>query len=490
MVKGTLFLMLGQVTFLIAGYTINILLALRLGPQGYGLFSIAMAILVWVELFVVNGVPTAMQRFIAGGKYNRDALANLGIKWQLLYCGVLWALFIAATPLISTMLVDKSLMTLLWIASIDIIIYGMYWLYTGILGGDQCFFAQALSIMAYALGKLTAVMVLVFLNWSIIGALIGNWIGSAIGLAIAAHFVKRIKISAKTEIPHSVIRQFITATVLYTIMLNLLLYLDIFFVKRFLSDVYVGYYNAAGTIARIPYFIFLALSFTLLPVLSRSIAAGAEKETRKRIMQIMRYLVILLIPIIVFVWHNAEAVLRLFYSTKYLTAAPVLPILTLALSLFTIFSIMTTILNADGRPGMSLRISAFVALVDASCNVVLVPRYGMVGAALATGIAGFLGVVIGSYYVYRRFASFARAVTLLRVTVAAASALFLVASWQVTSVDVIPKAFVFSAIYFAILILSREVGSEDWSMLRGLYSGKQKNAVGVLENLELRKGLN
>ena len=76
-----------------------------------------------------------------------------------------------------------------------------------------------------------------------------------------------------------------------------LMNIDLLFVKAMVIDnAKTGFYTSATTLARTPYFIFIALSATLLPSISKSIANNDFKLTNKYINQSLRYLLLLLIP--------------------------------------------------------------------------------------------------------------------------------------------------------------------------------------------------
>ncbi len=478
MARGTLLLMMGQMVFMASGYAMNIFLARRLGPEELGLFGIILAILVWVELFVINGVPTAMQHFLPEAKYDARSIVKQGVKLQGLYCLIVWALFLALAPAFARFFHDDRLTVFFWIASIDIVIYGLYWLFVGILSGRRKFAWQAVTTTAYALGKLAAVVTLVMLGMGVKGALIGNWLGSLVGVLIGLRFwqTQFNEHGSRPAIKRGTLLAYARPIIVYTIIMNLLLYLDIAFVKKYLTDADVGFYHVAGTLARIPYFIFIGLSFTLLPTLSRAIAQNEHERARQQIRQVMRFLFFLLVPTVVFISQNAGPLIRLLYSDTYLPAARILPVLTLALVMYTLFYIATTILNADKKPGLALWIAAGAGIADLAANLIWVPRYGAVGAAMATGLASAVGMVGGGIYIFRRFHAGLNLFSLLRISAACLLAYLATLPWNVHAVGVLLKAAGFTAVYFLALILVRELNASDWQVVKHIFAGASARA--------------
>ncbi|MGH7454961.1 MAG: lipopolysaccharide biosynthesis protein, partial [bacterium] len=174
--RGTFLLMAAQGVFMLSGYALNVFLARYFGPEIYGQFGVAMAVLVWVEFFVINGVPTAMQKFLSEASDNAAALVRLGRQLQFGYVLAIFALFAAVTPLISSGLRDPALKQFLWIAAPDIVLYGLYWFYLGVHSGLHRFESQAVVIVCYGIGKVTSSIGLVMMGAGIAGALIGNFL--------------------------------------------------------------------------------------------------------------------------------------------------------------------------------------------------------------------------------------------------------------------------------------------------------------------------
>ncbi len=455
--RGTLMLMAGQVVFLISGYAINILLAYKLEQEQYGRYGFIMTLLLWVELFVINGIPTAMQKYLPSGTFNASGLIRMGQRMQVRYTLLVFAAALALAPAIAWIFEDSALTPLFRIAAIDIVLYGMYWFYAGVLGGQRRFQQQAIAAIAYPIGKLISVTVLVFSGFGVAGALVGNWLGSIFGMLAGAWYVRSALGRKSEQVDFLTIRRFAVPVVLFTISVNFLLNVDFFFVKRLLQERDLSYYFNAGTLARIPYLVFLAVSFTLLPVLSQAIAEGREEKVREQVRQVLRVLLILLTPVLLFFWQNAEATVLLLYPETYRPAAEVLPLLTLAMTLFTYFYIIETVINADARPGMAFIIAVAAVLVDAVANYMLVPVYGTRGAALGTCAGSLAGILLGGSWMMSRFRSFVPWDTVLRIAVVSALTMALFSAWQVGPALVIPKALAFTGFYFAAVFLVREI---------------------------------
>lgn len=447
---------------MLSGYVLNVFLARYFGPETYGVYGVAMAVLVWVELFVINGVPTAMQKFLPEAIERAAAWIRLGRRAQLAYALVIFAVFVVCVPLLGRGLQDAAFKMLLWIAAADILFYGMYWFYLGVHSGLHRYESQALIIASYGVSKVACCIGLSLTGLGIAGALIGNFLGSAVGLAIGAGLMHRVQLPAAPDDEHySRLLKFAVPIVLYTLSNNALLYFDLIFVKHFLAPASAGYYTAAATIARVPYFIFLGLTATVLPALSRMLAQEDHAASRLLLRQTMRLLFGLLIPVLVLVSSNASEIVALLYSATYKAATPILRWLILGIAMYTLLVILSTIMSADGYPHRAFQFNLLAAIIDIPLCLALIPKWGAEGAALATLIAATAGTWAAGFFVLRRFNSILPGASLLRMAIAGLATLLLSFWWMSSGWMLLVELVVTFAVYLVILYVLGELKEVD-----------------------------
>jgi O-antigen/teichoic acid export membrane protein len=456
--RGTFLLMAAQGVLMLSGYALNVFLARHFGPEQYGVYGVVMAVLVWVELFVINGVPTAMQKFLAETPARAAAWIRLGRRMQLGYALLILALFVATVPLIGANFDDPNFKKFLWIAALDILLYGLYWFYLGVHSGLHRFESQATIIASYGLSKVTCCIGLILLGTGIDGALIGNFLGSAAGLVIGAALLQRAHLPQTNEAEHySSLIKFAVPIVLYTLSNNALLYIDLIFVKKFLPPVAAGHYTAAATIARVPYFIFLGLTATVLPALSRTLAQEDLEASRRLLRQTLRLLFGLLIPVLALVLANAAEIVELLYTAVYDHSTPILRLLILGIAMYTLLVVLSTIMSADGYANRALQINLFAAVMDILLCLLLVPKCGTQGAALATLLAATVGTFVAGILVLKRFGSILPWGSLLRAIIAGGAILGLAVWWQTAGVILLIELIVLVGLYFFVLYVLGEI---------------------------------
>jgi len=459
--RGAFQLMAAQTVFMLSGYVLNVFLARRFGPELYGAYGVVMAVLVWAEIFVINGIPTAMQKFLAESP--SATLFRLGRRMQFGYTLVILLLFAALTPAIGAWLREPDFKKFLWIAAPDILLYGLYWFYLGAHNGLHRFDSQALIVIFYGLSKVASSIGLVLAGVGIAGAFIGNFLGSAVGLAVGLWRLNRASLIESTASEHySRLTKFATPIILYALSLNAVFYLDLLFVKHFLPPVTAGYYTAASTIARVPYFVFLGLGFSILPVLSRTLAQQNVAESQRLLRQTMRLLFVLLAPVLALVIPNAGSIVAFLYTDAYQPATSILPLLIISIAFYTFWMVLSTIMSAAGKPDRAFQISLVAVVVDLILCWILVPRWEGRGAALATLGASACGMLLTGTYVLRRFGTAGiRFIipwrSLWRAIIAGAAAWAVSLWWTASGVTLLIELTVLFGFYLFLLFLLGEL---------------------------------
>lgn len=153
----------------------------------------------------------------------------------------------------------------------------------------------------------------------------------------------------------------------------------------------VGWYSAAVTLSQGWTFIPLALVTSLMPGIARC-AAGPERAYRIRLLCLLALLMSL--PALLILSGCAMPLVTWLYGDAFRPAAGILAICTLT----ALFSVLGTVAYRNmvllaGYRFIALKMP-LVALANAAMNAVLIPRYGLPGAALSTLLAEFLSLFV------------------------------------------------------------------------------------------------
>jgi O-antigen/teichoic acid export membrane protein len=211
------------------------------------------------------------------------------------------------------------------------------------------------------------------------------------------------------------------------------------------GDVDVGVFSVAYTLFTPFIWIPMILSRTIFPGLTAAYATDRAKA-RMTTWQWYRLMAIVGIPMALSISLLADPVLSHF-PAGYEGSAAVLQILIWALPVCLVVSIGFNVQQIINRERAAARVQLTGALVNAAANFILIPPYGIKGAAVAT----LIGVVVMEAQIYydlhRHFLQgkhtivlFVRPVLGGLVMAAVALALFGVSPWLATGLGLIAYA--------------------------------------------------
>jgi stage V sporulation protein B len=251
----------------------------------------------------------------------------------------------------------------------------------------------------------------------------------------------------------------------------------LYFIKGILHNDYLtGIYNSALMVARIPYYLFYALTIILLPSVSSFKAKLDHEGARKVVYDSLRFMIILLVPIVVLLFSFSAAVIKFIFGAKYLEGTLSLEILTFGIGLLTVFYILSFAINGAGKVKIPMWIAFGGMIFNAVMNYFMVTHWGIVGSAIATSIASFLVMIVSLVYSHRYFRGVIRLKSLSKVLLA--GAVILTLSWftSTSSWLFIPLGLFYFGLYFLILFLLKELDGRDLEIFRKILN-KNKPSI-------------
>lgn len=398
--RAVIWLTLAEIVYNLSGYVVHALTGRFLGPAEYGRYGLVITLTTMVIVLVGNGIPTAMSKYLASVS-EKDPAAIYGIRraarlLQLGLIGVLTLAFYLAAPLLARALGDPSLTPLLELSAFIIPTFAAASFNLYFFVGLHFFRVQAALKTLRSLARVGFIGGLALVG-GVTGAVTGNILAPllvfVVGLVIEPWLMRRYypealaKKRSAPDFPWRSILAHAWPLTLFLLFYELVLTLDLFLVKILLADDHLtGIYNAAITVGRIPYYLFYALALALLPTIAKSEAHASRDETKRLLMQSLRLMLFLLVPITLLLARYAPEVLHLFYGSAYSEAARPMALLTAGVACLTVFYVFTFALNGAGLLRFPLILSIVGVALALALNLLLIPVYGLMGAASAVTI--------------------------------------------------------------------------------------------------------
>ena len=226
-----------------------------------------------------------------------------------------------------------------------------------------------------------------------------------------------------------------------------------------------GQYNAALRLFDSGLILPTALAGALFPVMSRQLARNEKEGLLTSHRRAIHLLSLVGIPAAVGGWVYSDWLIGLFYGSAYAEAGPVLALLSLGWVLFFINIPLGNLLAASDLMARFVPFAAANTALNVVLNYLLIPRYGAVGAVIATLVCEVTGLAIQFFFAWRILERRPPLPGLLVRPALASAALFGFWSWTsfLNPWISIPLGL---ALYSILIILFRAFSAEDRAFLK------------------------
>lgn len=460
--RGTVLVTAASALFVLSGYLVNITLGRTLGPADYGLFGVVIGLMSVLNAVQSASIPQAVAKFTAEQRESSQEILAAGLVVQLVVGIVLGVALFLLADAVAGLLGDEALVEPLRITALALPPYSLFLLLLGYSGGLGQYSRQALMLSAYAIAK-AAFAVGLSIVWGLAGAIGGYVLAALVALPTSGirRFPMRRLASLRPMLRYSL------PLVLVALVSIGHLNLDLFFVKGLVAGAEEsGYYTAAQSIARVPFFLTTGFAIILLPAVARA-AAGNPRSAQGLVREALRVGFLIVAPLAALLAGAADDVVQLLYTDAYEPATPALMVLSPAMACFALSALLASLLAGVGRAVLALIAGGAGLLSTGILCFVLVPPQGTVGAAVATLVGAILALAIAGVAAFQVFSS-----TISWASVARGAAASLVIGIAASMLDGTAATLVglplLAATYAALLILMREVKREDWQRMAAL----------------------
>ena len=173
--------------------------------------------------------------------------------------------------------------------------------------------------------------------------------------------------------------------------------IDVVMLSILAGDISVGLYSAAYRLTDPLLFLPSAIAASLLPVMSRQYIK--KKNTiQSTFTKGIKYTLILMLPIIISIFFISQKIINLVYGLDYSDSVIALQILIWALLFNSISSIQSSTLIAVNKQKLNAISIGICCLINIILNLLLIPEYSYIGAALATLVCVIILLFIQFYF--------------------------------------------------------------------------------------------
>jgi O-antigen/teichoic acid export membrane protein len=393
-------LLAGRVLQLASNLAVQLMIVRYLSKTGYGQFAYALAIVTLGETIALFGLDRAVGRLIPIHLERREYGTAFGVLVLALGVvvtigGVLIALIALGQGLVDHLLPgDHRAATLLVlmialapIQALEDLVQGVF----GVLARPRTIFFRA-YVLEPAF-RLTIALVLIVTHSGIYFLALGYVLAGAVGVAISTFLLIAI-LRSDDLLRHFRFRtlQFpfrstfaFTLPLLSTDLVNVLLFsVDAVLLGHFRGARDVASFRVIFPLASLNMVVFGIFTLLYVPMASRLFARGEDAGIDDLYRRTTVWVTVLTFPIFAFTFLAAAPLTSLLYGSRYESSALFLSLLAVGYYVRSALGFNGMTLMVCGRVRDLTVLNVLAMVFNLGLNLVLIPRYGALGAAVGT----------------------------------------------------------------------------------------------------------
>ncbi|MFC1753813.1 flippase [Thermoproteota archaeon] len=407
--KGTISVFVVTLFAAFLGYLVRLVLARGLSLEEYGLFYAVFSFFGLFMIFKDLGLNSALAKFIPEYLHKKDYSGVKSIVVSVFSIQTFFSLIVfILTFLLSDYIAEHFFHTPA--ASIVIKFIGLMFLLTPLenvfthsFQGFQRMFLYASIEFMRMLVILLIIIALLYKGFLVLAPSIAYFaVYIIVPLLCIPFFLKMFPqfTKVKAKITSSLVKKlfkFGVPLIIGSVGAAFMLYTDTVIITYFRNLNEVALYQVASPTARLLLYLGYALAAVILPLSSELWAKGKRDKLKFGMELLYKYTFLAVIPLALLMFSFPELILNILFGAEYTGAAIVMQILAVGTIFFTVGNLNGNVLAGIGRPKEIANIVLIAAVFNLIANLILVPFYGMIGAAFSTLLSWLVILVLTSY---------------------------------------------------------------------------------------------
>lgn len=367
----------------LVGFFLIILITRYLGPEGYGQYAFALSFVMFFAFLADFGFGPYLTREIAKDPKKTDRLVNEVFGAKLIFTGIAFVLI-----LLSLFVLHKPA-PVLWFtffAGLTILSNSFHVLLKAIFQGHEQMKYESFGRFLEKATWFVLIVLAIFFDLEILGLILAGLFATLIKVMVSFRFTEKHFVHIRPHFAPEAWKNAIRQSFYFTLInFFFIIYfkIDTVMLSYMKGDLETGWYGSAYDLIYALTFIPMFMTASVYPVISRFYQQANEKLERT-IPRLLKYFYLLALPISILLLLFSNEIISVLYPRSFSPAVPMFQVLSLAF----LFGFLNYPLNLFLGAIHLHRISTFTTgastLLNIGLNLFLIPRYGGVGAAVAT----------------------------------------------------------------------------------------------------------
>ncbi|MCK5177635.1 MAG: flippase, partial [Candidatus Aenigmarchaeota archaeon] len=409
--KGAMFVLGGIVISKIITYLWRIFIARYIGQEAYGIFSIALALLGIATIFSVLGFSDGLLRFTsfyrARKKYNEakgvlisvfsiNFISTLSLSFLLVFFAPSFAKYFFHNSNITGPVYIVAL-------ALPFFVFGNHFL-TLLKSQMRVDYIALTQSIIEGFVKIIGTVVFFYIGYIALAPILGYFI-ALVGTFFLSMYFLFFKTDYAVILKEKAVYHW-RELIIYSLPLmfvffiaSFLTYTDTMMLGYFTDNSITGIYNAALPTANLLSITMIAFSSLFFPLFIEKYSKKQYKEMNLLFKLIVKWIYLSMLPIFYILMFFPEAILIFFFGPQYAQGSIALRILAVGYFIYCITGPTHEVLMTLKKQNLILTIMFSGSMINLILNYLLIPVYGISGAATATSFSLIYINLLSIYYV-------------------------------------------------------------------------------------------
>lgn len=405
---------LSLATSSLAHLLLRMALGKELGPTGLGIYTLVFTIYMFGMQFAAFGFGAALTNYIARYKEDKSKTKEYissGFIGSIVSGSVMAIILYSFSELISTNFFHiPEMVTLLKITAFCFPFLAIQKATLGTFNGfRQMNYFAMVNVLQNTFVFLISIFFVFFLKMGVTGAVIGFVVPTVLVGVLSLLFVRKSLFLPSRVVLGSVLRE-ITWFGFYIVLGNSIglinTQIDSLLIGHFMSETDVGYYATAVIIMQGIILLPSAVQAVTTPVM----ATYYEKKEYSKIKGLVKNTMLKIFAIefifLIFLIIFGKYIVIILFSEEFSPAYIPMLVLSIGYLIQAPWISVGSIFTCVGKVNLSFKLNGFCAVLNTILNILLIPKFGLIGAAGATSTSLIFTVLINIYFMKRYIIGF------------------------------------------------------------------------------------
>jgi len=477
--KGAIISFLGMIFGRGLTYLYIILLA-RLGSSKYGLISLGLATTLFLTTITMLGLKTVIVRYISfyqakrnKGKIKGTILSSIKISLPISIIFTI-LLFLFSDKISLIIFHNAELIPILKLFSLTIpfIVLSNIFLQV-ILSYRKIEYQVRIKEIIENVVKLALTFLAIYFGYNLFGVVVAYIIAIILTFFLSFYFMQKkcfniLDRKIKTSSFSAELLKISFPLFFADIFTLIIKWMDVFLLGFFRSTSEVGIYNVVLSTSSLLVLVPTGIMVLFLPIITRLYSQNNKKEIKEVTVRTSKWIFFANFPIFMILLLFSKQILRIMFGNEYVIGYTALLVLIFAFLLHSITHVNSSILIMLRKTKIILFVGIIITLSNIILNLLLIPKYGILGGAIAMSASLIINYIIYSILVYKITKIFTNWIIYLKFIVSGILSFLVIylikTKIEISSISLIALFLLFIFIYFILSILFKSFDEQDKSI--------------------------